>query len=157
LDYLKGHLDFAGEYHGVDLSANMVAVARRKHPEAFVEQRDILAEGLCADFDVAFVAGVFNNLMADNDRFMKDTLRTIFPRVRKALAFNLISNYVDYRDEGLYYADPEEMFRFCKEELSPCVTLRHDYLIRPGSPPFEFTLYVYRTPHENRRKNFPNQ
>jgi hypothetical protein len=60
-------------------------------------------------------------------------------------AFNMLSRFVDYFDDELYYEDPLHAFRFCKEQLSPLVTLRHDYAVRPGSIPFEFSIYVRRT------------
>jgi hypothetical protein len=37
------------------------------------------------------------------------------------------------------------VFAFCKQELSPRVTLRHDYHVKDGVIPFEFTTYVYRS------------
>ena len=45
---------------------------------------------------------------------------------------------VDFRTPGLYYADPREIFEFCRTELSRHVVIRHDY------PLFEFSVHVYR-------------
>lgn len=134
---------FAGEYVGYDLVAEALGVAQTKHPGARFEQRDILRDGMPEQFDYILLNGVFNNAMSDNWGFMTATLRVLFGHVDGGLAFNALSTYIDYFDDGLFYVEPERVFRFCKEELSPRVTLRHDYEVRSGSLPFEFTVYVY--------------
>ena len=104
-------------------------------------------------FDYAIISGVFNNRVTDNWAFLTGALRLLFPHVRRGLAFNALSAYVDFQDEGLYYADPEAVFRFCKESLSPAVNLRHDYEVKPGVVPFEFTTQVFRCAHPPRAKH----
>ena len=89
-------------------------------------------------------SGVFNNAGADNWGMMTTLLGELFKLCRKGLAFNCLSTYVDYQDEGLFYVEPERVFAFCKQTLSPSVTLRHDYRVKPGVIPFEFTVYVTR-------------
>ena len=96
-------------------------------------------------FDFVLVSGVFNNRVSDNRAFFQAISRRLMTQASRGYAFNMLSRFVDYFDDGLYYEDPLEAFRFCKEQLSPLVTLRHDYVVRPGSIPFEFTLYVYRS------------
>jgi SAM-dependent methyltransferase len=146
--HLCAMLDAKGlrcEYVGYDLSQPMIDFARQKHPRARFECRDVLSEGVAEDFDYVLISGVFNNQVSDNWTLMTSLLRTLWPHARRGLAFNNLSNYVDFLDEGLFYVEPERVFRFCKEQLSPCVTLRHDYLVKAGVVPFEFTTYVYRT------------
>jgi SAM-dependent methyltransferase len=152
LHVLKESFGFDGSYTGYDLSDELLRIARAKHPAMRWERRDIFAEGVGGEYDYAFISGVFNNRITENDLFMRRTLETLFPHVRRGLAFNALSAYVDYKDPDLYYADPEEVFRFCKEHLSRTVTLRHDYEIKPGVLPYEFTVYVYRAPHAVRPK-----
>src|SRR5690606_34415745 len=87
------------QYVGVDFVTEFFSFARQKHPEhRFATWEEVKGE----EFDYAFVSGVFNNRMEDNERFYKDTVRDIFSRVRKGFAFNMMSTYVDYQDEGLY-------------------------------------------------------
>jgi hypothetical protein len=69
---------------------------------------------------------------------MQSVLKKCFARATRGLAFNAISTYVNYREEPMFYASPEETFRFCMTELAPSVVLRHDSL------PYNFTIYVYR-------------
>ncbi len=152
LEFLRQSCGYQGEYVGYDLAVDLLAAARQKLPGVQFERRDIFADGIPGEFDYVFVSGVFNNLTDRNAAFMRDALTLLFAHTRRALAFNALSTYVDYCDAGLYYADPGEIFNFCKEHLSSLVTLRHDYLIKPTAPPYEFTVYVHRTSHAPRKK-----
>lgn len=152
-ELLRSEYGFRGRYTGYDLSGEALALARGRHPGATFEQRDIFRDGVGGTFDYAVVSGVFNNRLQDNWAFLTQVLQLLFPRVRRGLAFNALSAYVDYKDAGLYYADPEQVFRFCKEMLSPAVNLRHDYEVKAGVLPFEFTVQVLQCGHAPRRKN----
>lgn len=141
-------------YVGYDISPDMINLAKEKFPEVKFDCLDIINDGIQEDFDYIFISGVFNNLMSDNKSFMEEALRLLFAHTKTALAFNGLSTYVDYFDEGLYYADPSSIFNFCKENLSPCVTLRHDYLVKPGVLPFDYTIYVYKTDISTIKNNY---
>lgn len=145
LDFLVRTHRFCGEYVGYDICPDMVEAASRKFPGVRFEARDIFAYGIPEKFDYVLVNGVFNNRISDNWGFLTDSLQILFSSVRRAVAFNCLSTYVDYFAQGLWYADPGAVFRFCKENLSPCVTLRHDYLVKEGVVPYEFSVYVYRS------------
>lgn len=136
---------FTGEYVGYDICPELLGVAREKHPGVRFEQRDVLQEGVGEEFDFVIINGVFNNLVNDNWGWMTSILEALFPSTRIALSFNNLTRYVDYFDDHLFYADPGDVFRFCKEHLSPQVTLRHDYSTRAGVMPYEFSTYVYRS------------
>ncbi len=143
LAYLRSR-GFAGEYVGYDLSSDMLALAEASFPDARFERRDILTDGIAERFDYALVSGVFNNRVRDNWALMTSLLAALFPACDLGLAFNALSTYVDFFDDGLHYFDPGVVFQHCKEQLSPRVCLRHDYEIKPGVVPFEFTVYVMR-------------
>lgn len=153
LDLLRSDFAFTGHYVGYDLSEEQLRLARARHPDTRFERRDIFESGVGAEFDYIFLSGVFGLQGKNHLLFVTRLLTLLFPHAMRGLAFNSLSNYVDYRVEGQYYADPEELFRFCKEQLSPAVTLRHDYEVKPGVMPFDFTMYVYRSPHAPRVKN----
>jgi SAM-dependent methyltransferase len=154
LSMLRGR-GFKGDYVGYDLSAELVQHARTKYPDARFERRNVLEDGLPERFDYVLVSGVFNNKVADNWALMTSLLGTLFAHTDVALAFNNLSVYVDFFDEGLYYAEPGAVFDFCKSELSPRVSLRHDYHVRPGVLPFEFTTYVYTSKIPCRKRKEP--
>ena len=70
--------------------------------------------------------------------YVESVLRTLHEQSRRGFAFNLLTSYVDWRKDDLFYADPAAFFGFCKRELSRYVTLIHDY------PLFEWTIAVRR-------------
>jgi SAM-dependent methyltransferase len=155
LTVLREGCGFAGEYVGYDLSAEMIRLAAAKFPEARFACRNIFVDGVGEDFDFVLISGVFNNRIGNGADWMGAALSLLFARTRKALAFNALSTYVDGFDPNLAYSSPERVFAFCKETLSPLVTLRHDYCVKAGVVPFEFTVYVHRTEIPVRRNRPP--
>jgi SAM-dependent methyltransferase len=130
------------DYSGSDLSAAMVDSARRLHPERRFEQLDLLSDGGEESWDVVLCSGLFFVKLQHSDEewgaFVRAMLRRMFERCRVALAFNVMSDHVDWRVDRLYYADAGETLDFCRQELSRRIVLRHDY------PLHEYTVYVYR-------------
>jgi SAM-dependent methyltransferase len=137
---------FAGTYVGYDVAKDLIEAAQSKFPEARFECRDVLSQGVDEEFDYVLISGVFNNKHSRSIDYVRDILLMLFRSVRKGLAFNALSTYVDYFDGHLSYYDPSALFALCKTELSPKVVLRHDYLLKEGVIPYEFTIYVYKTP-----------
>lgn len=129
-------------YSGCDLSPEMVEAARRLHPGAEIEVRDILLERPADRYDFVVCSGVFHVKLEAPDSqwrdYTFDVIRRMYAMCKVAIAFNLMTDRVDFRADGLFYADPGEILDFCRSELSRYVTLRHDY------PLYEFTTYVYR-------------
>jgi SAM-dependent methyltransferase len=134
---------FSGTYVGYDVAPTVVEAAREKHPGAVFECRDILAQGVEEDFDYVLLSGVFNNRYSASRRYVEQVLTTLSGHCHKGLAFNALSTFVDYFDRDLTYLDPLEMFSFCKSRLSPAAMLRHDYFLKDGTVPYEYTIYVY--------------
>jgi SAM-dependent methyltransferase len=130
-------------YTGVDVVPELLAAARAKHPHhRFGEFAQFANER----FDYILVSGVFNNRRRDARSFYRRTVSELFGVCDKGLAFNMMSTYVDFRDEQLFYEKPEEAFAFVKKNVTPFVNLIHDYEVRPGTIPFEFCIHAMRRP-----------
>jgi SAM-dependent methyltransferase len=140
LDYMT-RLGLKVNYYGVDIVEGFIDLCRKKHPQAHFGQLDNFSH---LTFDYILVGGVFNNKMSDNEDFYRRTLVDLFKRCRRGLSFNMMSAYVDYQNPDLYYEYPEKVFGFLKREVTPYVTLRNDYEVKPGVIPFDFTVYAYR-------------
>lgn len=145
-DYLR-ESSFHGKYLGLDFVQEFINVACSTHAEDRLtqfRQFDLHENAFPPNFDTFVVCGVFNNKMPDNQRFMESTLTKAYEAARKHVAFNVMSTYVDFQDDTLFYTDPREVFDFCKRNLTRRVTLRNDYLVREDRPPYEYTVYLYK-------------
>jgi cyclopropane fatty-acyl-phospholipid synthase-like methyltransferase len=147
LGYLRQKRGFQGKYQGYDFVPGFVAHARetyRADALAAFDELDITRQELPSGYDVIVTSGMFNNAMDDNWGFLTSTLARMYRAAGKRVAFNAMSTYVDFQAEGLYYCDPLRLFDHVKRELTPLVTLRHDYRVKPDRPPFEFAMYLER-------------
>ena len=129
------------EYFGTDIVPEFLTLCRSKFPKGHFEEFSRLSQ---MNFDYIFIGGVFNNKMANNQAFYQETIRKLFPMCRLGISFNMMSAYVDYQDSALFYEYPENVFGFIKRDITPFVTLRNDYEVKPGVVPFDFTVYAYR-------------
>lgn len=146
--YLQNN-NFDGRYLGLDFLDDFIKLANDKFDSSNKKNVDFQVCDLNKDdipsgYDYILLSGVFNNKMENNKEFMFNTLKKMFTSANKGIAFNVMSTYVDYQDEQLYYSDPLEVFDYCKRHLSSAVTLKHDYLVKADSIPYEYTIYVYK-------------
>jgi SAM-dependent methyltransferase len=127
-----------GAYTGYDISADMLAAARDYVDDA--RARWVRGARVTEPADFTFVSGTFNVRMAATDEawrcYVEQSLLDLAAQSRRGLAFNLLTTYVDWRKDDLFYADPAHFFGFCRQHLSRYVTLLHDY------PLYEWTIVV---------------
>lgn len=144
LEVLQNEVSFRGEYTGVDISQSIIDHCQVSYPQSTFLCQNILTNPLSASFDFVVCSGTFNN--SEMGSQLRDWLKCLFDNCRVALVFNLLSTHVDYFEPELVYFDPSEILHFCKTELSSFVSLKHDYEIKSGVIPFEFTMVVRKTP-----------
>jgi SAM-dependent methyltransferase len=132
-------------YTGYDISREMLDAAAEEIGE---DPRVELIEGseVTRKADFSLVSGTFNVRLdagdADWEVYVKEVLRALNENSHRGFSFNLLSSYVDWRKDDLFYADPAEFFAFCRRELSRFVTVLHDY------PLYEWTISVLREDQE---------
>jgi SAM-dependent methyltransferase len=126
-------------YNGCDIEPLMLNQAISKygdHPQCSFTTH--LSDIPVSDFTVA--SGIFGMRTDISDReweeYIHDTLHYMDAHSEKGFAFNMITSHVDYRVPELYYADPADVFNYCRSEFSPRVALLHDY------PLYDFTVIV---------------
>jgi SAM-dependent methyltransferase len=140
-EYLSERKIKIKDYIGIEILPEFLNVSKQKFPSStFLES----LLGCTKSFDVAIVSGTFNDLVSNNRTFWERAISDLFSRCNEGLAFNMMSKYVDYENPKLFYEDPGYVFSYVKEKLSPFVTLRHDYLCKDDSVPYEFSVYVYK-------------
>jgi len=135
------------EYVGYDINPNLIQTAKKTHPNVCFEVKDILQEKLKEKFDYVVSSGLFEFRFPDSTSFTRNMLRGMFESCKKGVAADFMSTYADFEEKNAFYANPEDIFRFCKT-LSKRVSLRHDYM------PFEFCIYIYKNDSINERNVF---
>lgn len=124
-------------YYGYDISEAMLEQAR-----ATTDARAQLIRSSQPTHtaDYGFACGPFNVKGAASDAawqaYVEDMIVRLAATSRRGFAFNLLTTFVDFKRPQLFYADPCAFFSFCKREISPDVTLLHDY------PLYEWTMLV---------------
>jgi len=125
-------------YYGYEISEKMLAAAEKfvADPRA----RFIQSPRVTLEADYSFVSGTFNVKLGASDElwaeYIKGVLIGLAGKSAKGFAFNVLTSYVDWKQESLYYADPFVFFDFCKRNISQYLSLLHDY------PLFEWTMIV---------------
>lgn len=145
-DYLLS-IGFKGNYLGLDFVEEFIEINIKnfhEHTNAQFKVFDVMKEPIDKGYDYAMLSGVFNNKSDNNEEFLLTTIHSMFEACNKGVAFNAMSTYVDYQDENLFYVNPLELFDYIKKNITKKVTLRHDYLVKQNSIPFEFCMYLYK-------------
>ncbi len=127
-------------YYGYDIAKAMIAEAHNQivDSRAFFEVNSTATR--TAGYSV--VSGTYNLILnadaASWEGYVKESLAALWERTEKGLAFNMLNAAQPEIRGGLYYTNPHPFADFCREELSPEVTLIDDY------PLNEWTLLVRR-------------
>lgn len=128
------------KFNGYDISEKMLTAAKsylNADNAFFYQNSEIITKA-----DYTITSGIFNVKFEEEknnwEGFIKQTLKNMFEFSEIGMSFNLLTKYVDFEDENLYYADPSYYFDFCKKELSKYVSLIHDYKL------YEWTIIVRR-------------
>ena len=93
-------------------------------------------------FDFVIANGIFNvklKIKAETwKKYVFKTIDNINKYANQGFSFNILSSYSDdyMRSDKLFYANPLEIFDFCKKNYSRHVSLIHDYGL------YEFTILV---------------
>jgi len=125
------------KYCGCDITPPMIEIAKKLHSNLEYAAIDFLELPCKRKVDYVIASGLFGIKISESDFFLKSAVRKMFNFCTKGVAFNCLGNYVDYKEDHLYYAKQEETFAFCRS-LTSKVVLRNDYL------PWEFTIYLYK-------------
>ena len=143
LEYLTARTP-ALSYLGADISPAMIDAAQRRHQGNSRARFVISCEpDRIADYSVA--SGIFNVRLHHSasvwHEHVETTLDILDRTSREGFAFNCLTSYSDEdkKRSDLFYADPCQLFDFCKRHFSRQVALFHDYGL------FEFTILVRKT------------
>jgi SAM-dependent methyltransferase len=146
LDYLDaaGQIDRVN-YHGIDLSHEMVDAARARWPGHAFSCRDVVSAPLPdQSVDVVIMNGVLTERVTlDVETMMalaKSLVAAAFRAARTGIAFNVMNAHVDWQRNDLFHWSFDSLADFLRSEVSPHYVLRADYGL------YEYTCIVRRQP-----------
>ncbi len=128
------------DYIGFDWSEAMLKEAKRAHPETPGCSFTSIAPTQAADYTIA--SGIFNVKLDDThenwQHHILSTIDQINEISKKGFSFNILTSYSDVEKQSpkLFYANPCELFDYCKKNFTKNVALLHDYGL------YEFTIIV---------------
>ena len=135
-------LDRAIDYTGIDVVAPMIDHARGRFPEATFLCDDVFAIGAARSFDYVVANGILTQKLettiAEMDDFARRLIVHLFTLCDRGVAFNVMTNRVNFMAGNLYYKSPVEMLEFCLSHVTRHVRIDHAY------PLYEYTVYLYR-------------
>ena len=138
-EFLKDRPVMAGgSYVGYDMSKKMVLAARAhiRDPRARFVQHLTVTEPA----DYVFACGTYNMHMGAGrlewSDYVKGSLKDLWRRTRRTLAFNLLRADAPDRYDGLFYADRADFETFCRDDLGGEVAVTND----DPMPDFTFTV-----------------
>ena len=152
LDVGCGFGDFLGwsarqgvaiDYTGIDLSPDLLGLARRRHPAAAFHCGDLIE--YCAAhtdrFDWVILSGALNEQLGDEGAYARRILESMWSRCRKGVAFNLLdARHGPTRSAwDLQSHDPETILTFVAD-----LTTKHRLV--EGYLDNDFTIHLYRDP-----------
>ncbi|MFC1549299.1 class I SAM-dependent methyltransferase [Nitrospirota bacterium] len=118
--------DIRPMYTGLDITPELIELARLKYPECDFMVHDIEEEPLESKFALGFVCGVFNNRVEGTTESLKNSIRLLFDNVTEGLAINAISSLSRDRDIDINYVDPEDLLLYTRENITSNAQLRLD-------------------------------
>jgi SAM-dependent methyltransferase len=146
LDFMQRETRYSHvRYTGLDLSPKYLEAAKARHADQTFLLLDVLqAEDRLPQFDYVIMNGVFNFRGALSEESMlsywKQLTTTVFRHCRRGLAFNVMSQLVDWERDDLFHLSFDALAQHVAQPLSRHFVIRHDY----GA--YEYTTYVYRSP-----------
>jgi hypothetical protein len=142
-DFFKKSNFNISHYRGYDISKKMIENAKK-----FIDDKRaefIHGDKITKIADYCFASGIFNVKFDVNDnlwqKYMEHILYNMNEYSQRGFSFNVLTTYVDYKKDHLYYADPLYYFDFCKRNFTKNVSLLHDYEL------FEWTIICRKGAH----------
>jgi len=125
----------AVDFTGVDVSPDLIGVAREQHPDA-----NFLCGALgdfnleTESFDWVILSGALNEQLHDDAAYAHETIASMFALCRNGLAFNVLDAR-SFKTHDLQSHLPQDMLARCRKLCADC-SWRDDYLEN------DFTVYM---------------
>jgi len=125
-------------FTGYDINEKMLREAGKALPSDGVSL--ICSDKVEERADFVFTSGIFNlKLGCDHEswqQYVFDTILHMYDMADRGIGFNIMTDVVDYKENHIYYQNPQEMLGFCLKNFGTKVVLVHDY------PLYEFSVLI---------------
>jgi SAM-dependent methyltransferase len=129
-------------YVGIDVMPEFVEIARERYREfsnVEIVLGDFVSDEIAGPFDVVVASGTFNTRFpsGDNRNFVRRAFSKAFELCTEGVAFDFLSDKVDFTHDHAHYSNPEDMLSMAYEHTRNVMLLNH-YL------PFEFGVIAFK-------------
>lgn len=130
------------DYFGVDVVPEIVAEARKRHPDYKFYTGDFLELSL-EQYDYVVCNGIMTQKLTattlEMNNYCKCLIKMLFDKATHGIAFNLMNTHVNFQKDSLYYRNPVELMAWCISELSPHIKVDCAYELF-----YEYTIFLYK-------------
>ena len=130
------------DYAGIDVVPEMIDHARRSIPNGRFACNDVFDEAIRDQYDYVVCNGILTQKLTTSiremDVYAQNMIRRLFALCRRGVAFNVMTNKVNFTVDNLYYKSPVELLAFCFAEITDNVKIDHSYKL------YDYTVYLYR-------------
>ncbi len=127
------------KYTGCDLYEKFILEGKKRYLSANFICGDFLELPLESIYDWAIASGPFNHIFEKNNNydFIESVMKKAYSVTKDGFSFDFINDKVDYKDEGIFYANPEKI-------LSIAYSLSRNIILKNNYMPFEFSIFVFK-------------
>ncbi|MFN6069020.1 MAG: class I SAM-dependent methyltransferase [Pseudanabaena sp.] len=133
------------DYTGIEVVKEMLEVAKKNHPNHQFIHGDIL-EVEIGRYDYVVCNGILTQKLdtsiLEMNQFAQRLIRKLFEICNCGVAFNLMTTFVNFQSDNLYYRNPAELMAWCMSELTPHIRVDCAYQLW-----YEYTVYLYKKPN----------
>lgn len=131
------------EYHGIDINDVLIEKAKSKYKDTSFLVADINQDSsILSDYDYVICNGIFTEKLQLSHKtmfdFFSNTIKVLFKKTKKGIAFNLMTIHLDYERDDLFHVSHDELANFLTKNLSRNYVIRNDYGL------YEYTTYLYK-------------
>lgn len=130
------------QYSGTEIIQEMVEHARQKHPEIDIFNRDLLKDPIVDKYHiVVFSGGLYlpGNIPHNEwEKYVFEIINKMWEMSTIGISFNLLSTYSTFKNDNLFYFDPNKMFDYCCKHFSRFVSIDQSY------PLYEWTISILK-------------
>ena len=129
-------------YKGIDISKEMIRLAKEKNPQIDFITGDYLETTFKEKFDYIICNGILTQKLdaslLEMETYFKKVVKKMFHESHVGCCFNIMSTRVNFFSQNLFYRHPSEILSYCLSEITPHVKINHAYGL------YEYTVYLYK-------------